>query len=376
MKIETIAIHAGNKIDEHTKAAIQPITLSTTFERGEDGGYAGGFIYSRAGNPNRKSLENVIAKLEGAEEAAAFSSGNAAGGAVFQALGPGVHLIAPDDMYHGLRNQLLQVFNGIIDVDFVDLSNLTAVKNAIKPETKLIWIETPSNPLLKVCDIQAITNLAKDHGIIVVCDNTFSTPMLQRPLELGCDLVMHSTTKYLGGHSDVIGGALATKEDNDFWKKIKNVQVLSGAVPAPFDCYMTVRGIKTLPYRMRAHTENCVILAKFLDSHELVEKVYYPGLTDHLGHQIAKKQMSAFGGMLSFLVKGGSDEARKVVNSVKVFTQATSLGGVESLIEHRASVEGPDTKTPQNLIRVSVGLENSEDLIDDLNQALYKINKK
>jgi len=372
MKIETIAIHAGNTKDEHNKAAIQPITLSTTFERGEDGGYPGGFVYSRADNPNRKSLENVIAKLEGADEAAAFSSGNAAGCAVFQALGPDVHIIAPDDMYHGLRNQLLQVFSGIIDVDFVDLSNLTAIKNAIKPKTKLIWIETPSNPLLKICDIEAITGLAKHQGIMVVCDNTFSTPMIQRPLELGCDLVMHSTTKYLGGHSDVIGGALATKENNDFWKKIKSVQVLSGAVPAPFDCYMTVRGIKTLPYRMKAHNENAVILANFLESHELVEKVYYPGLMNHPGHEIAKKQMKAFGAMLSFLVKGGSDEARKVVNSVKVFIQATSLGGVESLIEHRASVEGPDTKTPQNLIRVSVGLENSEDLIDDLNQALLK----
>ncbi len=376
MKIETIAIHAGNTIDEYNKAAIQPITLSTTFERGEDGGYPGGFVYSRADNPNRKSLENVIAKLEGADEAAAFSSGNAAGGAVFQALGPGVHLIAPDDMYHGLRNQLLQVFSGIIDVDFVDLSNLTAIKNAIKPTTKLIWIETPSNPLLKVCDITAITDLAKNQGIMVVCDNTFSTPMLQRPLDLGCDLVMHSTTKYLGGHSDVIGGALATKENNDFWKKIKSVQVLSGAVPAPFDCYLTVRGIKTLPYRMKAHNENAVILANFLDSHELVEKVYYPGLMNHPGHEIAKKQMKGFGAMLSFLVKGGSDEARKVVNSVKLFIQATSLGGVESLIEHRASVEGPDTKTPHNLIRVSVGLENSEDLIEDLNQALNQIIKK
>jgi cystathionine gamma-synthase len=256
----------------------------------------------------------------------------------------------------------------------VDLSNLESVKNAIRTNTKLIWIETPSNPLLKICDIRAISTIAKENGIIVVCDNTFSTPMLQRPLELGCDLVMHSTTKYLGGHSDVLGGALATLEDNDFWKKIKTVQVLSGAVPAPFDCYMTVRGIKTLPYRMRAHTENAIQIVDFLNAHKDIEKVYYPGLTNHQGHEIAKKQMSSFGGMLSFLVKGGSDEARKLVNSVKIFTQATSLGGVESLIEHRASVEGPETKTPQNLIRVSVGLENPSDLIDDLKQALSKIN--
>ena len=370
MKIETIAIHAGNSADEHTKAVIQPITLSSTFERGEDGGYPGGFIYSRIDNPNRRSLENVVAKLEGAEEAAAFSSGNAAGGAVFQALGPGSHIIAPDDMYHGLRNQLLQVFEGIIDVDFVDLADIEAIKRAIKSNTRLIWVETPSNPLLKVSDLKAITDLAKLRGIKVACDNTFSTPMFQRPLELGCDLVMHSTTKYLGGHSDVIGGVLACRNNDGLWKKIKNVQVLSGAVPAPFDCYLTVRGIKTLPYRMRGHAHNAGLVAEFLDSHKQVEKVFYPGLKDHPGHEIAKRQMSSFGGMLSFLVKGGAAEARKVVNSVKIFTQATSLGGVESLIEHRASIEGPDTKTPQNLIRVSIGLENVEDLIHDLNQAL------
>ncbi len=375
MKIETIAIHAGNIIEGQSKAAIQPITLSTTFERGEDGGYPGGFMYSRIDNPNRSSLENVIAKLEGAEDAAAFSSGNAAGGAVFQALGPGSHIIVPDDMYHGLRNQLLQVFNGIIEVDFIDLSDIAAIRNAIMPQTRLIWIETPSNPLLKICDIQAITKLAKAQGIMTACDNTFCTPMFQRPLELGCDLVMHSSTKYFGGHSDVIGGVLACSKNDDFWKKIKNVQVLSGAVPAPFDCYLTVRGIKTLPYRMRGHAQNAILIADFLNAHDQVEKVFFPGLKDHPGHEIAKKQMSSFGGMMSFLVKGGASEARKVVNCVKIFTQATSLGGVESLIEHRASIEGPDTKTPQNLIRVSVGLENVEDLIGDLEQALARINK-
>lgn len=375
MKIETIAIHAGNIIEGQSKAAIQPITLSTTFERGEDGGYPGGFMYSRIDNPNRSSLENVVAKLEGAEDAAAFSSGNAAGGAVFQALGPGSHIIVPDDMYHGLRNQLLQVFNGIIEVDFIDLSDIAAIRNAIKPQTRLIWIETPSNPLLKICDIQAITKLAKAQGIMTACDNTFCTPMFQRPLEMGCDLVMHSSTKYFGGHSDVIGGVLATAKSDNFWKKIKNVQVLSGAVPAPFDCYLTVRGIKTLPYRMRGHAQNAILIADFLNAHDQVEKVFFPGLKDHPGHEIAKKQMSSFGGMMSFLVKGGASEARKVVNCVKIFTQATSLGGVESLIEHRASIEGPDTKTPQNLIRVSVGLENVEDLIGDLEQALARINK-
>lgn len=370
MKVETIAIHAGNRIDPNTRAAIQPITLSTTFERGEDGGYPGGFMYSRIDNPNRKSLENVVAKLEGATDAAAFSSGNAAGAAVFQALGAGAHVIAPDDMYHGLRNQLLEVFAGIIEVDFIDMSKLLNIKQHIKPNTRLIWLETPSNPLLKISDIKAISELAKTKGIILACDNTFSTPIFQKPLELGCDIVMHSTTKYLSGHSDVIGGVLACAITDGFWGKIKNIQVLSGAVPAPFDCYLTVRGIKTMPYRMRGHAHNAELIVAFLSAHPNVQEVFYPGLKDHPGYEIAKKQMSAFGGMLSFLVKGDANDARKVVNSVKIFTQATSLGGVESLIEHRASIEGPDTKTPQNLIRISVGLENSEDLIQDLNQAL------
>ena len=374
MKVETIAIHAGNKIDEYSKAVIQPITLSTTYQRAEDGGYPEGFIYSRIDNPNRRSLENVLAKLEEAEDACAFSSGNAAASAIFQALGPGAHIIAPDDMYHGLRAQLLQVFKGIVDVDFTDLSDIQSVKALIKPETRLIWIETPSNPLLKVCDIKQLVETGKSKNILLACDNTFSTPIFQKPLNLGCDLVMHSTTKYLSGHSDVLGGILATSKKDLFWEKIRNIQVLAGAVPSPFDCYMTVRGIKTLPYRMRGHTQNAEGVARFLEESVYVEKVYYPGLESHIGHETARKQMSSFGGMLSFLVKGGSAEALKIVNAVKIFTQATSLGGVESLIEHRASIEGPDSKTPKNLIRVSVGLENIEDLIEDLEQALSTIN--
>jgi cystathionine gamma-synthase len=370
MKLETIAIHAGNHIDETSGAVIQPITLSTTFERGKEGNYPGGYIYSRSDNPNRNSLENVLAQLEGGEDACAFASGNAAGCAIFQALEPGSHIIAPDDMYHGLRNQLKQVFKSIIDVDFVDLTDLKAVEAAIRPETALLWIETPSNPLLKVSDIQELSKLAKAHHITVVCDNTFATPVFQNPLALGCDLVMHSTTKYLGGHSDVLGGALITKMNNPFWEKIRNIQNLAGAVPAPFDCYMTVRGIKTLHYRMKGHAENAFALACFLEDYPKVERVYYPGLESHLQYHIAKKQMRSFGGIISFLIKGEAEEARKVVNAVKLFTQATSLGGVESLIEHRASVEGPDTKTPQNLIRVSVGLENVEDLIEDLKESL------
>jgi cystathionine gamma-synthase len=324
-------------------------------------------------NPNRKSLENVIAQLEHGADACAFSSGNAAAAAFFQSLGPGTHIIAPDDMYHGLRNQILQVFEGILKVDFVDMSDLQAVKSLIRPETKAIWIETPSNPLLKICDIKALVELAKPNNIKVVCDNTFSTPVFQLPLSLGCDFVMHSTTKYLSGHSDVLGGVLITGVINPHWEKIRAIQVLAGAVPSPFDCYMTVRGIKTLPYRMRGHNQNATQIAEFLNKNPLVERVFYPGLKTHPGHEIAQQQMSSFGGMLSFQVKGGAAEALKVVNNLKVITQATSLGGVESLVEHRASVEGPATLTPQNLLRVSIGIENVTDLLEDLENALNSI---
>jgi cystathionine gamma-synthase len=370
MNIETIAIHAGNSLDQSTKAVVQPITLSTTFERAEDGEFPGGYIYTRAANPNRKSLENVLAKLEGGFDACAFSSGNAAGSAVLQALERGSHIIAPDDMYHGLRSLINTVFKGILAVDYLDYSDIRAVESAIKPNTKLIWIETPSNPLLKITDIEAVVKLAHKQNITVCCDNTFATPVFQRPLELGADLVMHATTKYLGGHSDVLGGALITRESNELWEKIKSIQTLSGAVPSPFDCYMTVRGIKTLPYRMRGHNDNAVRIADYLKSHPAVADVFYPGLKTHPNHKVAKNQMSAFGGMLSFTVKGGSEEARNVSNKLKLITRATSLGGVESLIEHRASMEGPDTRTPVNLLRMSVGLEFIDDLIADLDQAL------
>lgn len=370
MNIETIAVHAGNKTDKGTNAVIQPITLSTTFERGPQGDYPGGYIYTRAANPNRSALEQVLARLEDGADACAFASGNAAGGAVFQALGQGSHIIAPADMYHGLRNQINEIFKGILDVTYVDMTDVSAVAGSVRPETKLIWLETPSNPLLKICDIAALVTVAKENNILVACDNTFATPLFQRPLELGCDIVMHSTTKYLGGHSDVLGGALITKEKNDFWTRIRSVQELSGAVPSPMDCYLTVRGIKTFPYRMRAHAANAEKLALYLEQHPRVEQVFYPGLKSHPQYEIAQRQMHGWGGMLSFLVKGNRELALKVVNNVKIFTQATSLGGVESLIEHRASIEGPLTKTPQNLLRVSVGIENADDLIADLEYAL------
>ncbi len=370
MKIETIAIHAGNQSDKSTNAVIQPITLSTTFERGENGDYPGGYIYSRAANPNRKVLENVLAKLEGGIDACAFSSGNAAGMSVFQALEPGSHIICPDDMYHGLRNQLKLMFKGILTFDFIDLTDIELIFNTINRDTRLIWAETPSNPLLKLCDIATIAHIAKEHQLTFVVDNTFASPICQQPLSLGANIVMHSTTKFMNGHSDVSGGALITKEDTELWQKIKIVQGYGGAIPSPFDCYLVTRGIKTLPYRMRSHVENAMKLADFLENHPAVSEVYYPGLASHPQHDLAKQQMLSFGGMLSFLLKEGEEKARQVINDLKIFTQATSLGGVESLIEHRYSVEGPDTKTPKNLLRVSVGLEHIDDLINDLNEVL------
>jgi cystathionine gamma-synthase len=370
MKTETIAIHAGNHTDATTGAVVQPIIMSTTFERMEDGSFREGYIYSRAANPNRTSLENVLAQLEGGIEAAAFSSGNAAGMAVFQSLKPGTHIIAPDDMYHGLRNQLKQLFAGILEFDFIDIDNTEVLKAHIKPNTGLIWIETPSNPLLKVTDIKKIVAVAKQHQLKVVCDNTFATPICQQPLALGADLVMHSTTKYFGGHSDLMGGALITAENNDWWQKIRDVQTMGGAIPSPADCYYLVRSIKTLPYRVRGHVQNAQLLAEFLNNHPKVERVLYPGLASHPNHNVAKEQMSGFGGVLSFCLKDGPEEANRVINKLQLFTKATSLGGVESLVEHRATMEGPDTKTPFNLLRISVGLEHIDDLIGDLKQAL------
>ncbi len=370
MKTETIAIHAGNHTDGSTGAVIQPIVLSTTFERNVDGDFHEGYIYSRSSNPNRTSLENVLTQLEGGADAAAFSSGNAAGMAVFQSMQPGTHIIAPDDMYHGLRNQLKTLFAGILEFDFIDIDDTEVLKAHIKPNTGLIWLETPSNPLLKITDIKKVVAIARKNHIKVACDNTFATPICQQPLALGVDIVMHSTTKYFGGHSDLMGGALITAEKSDWWQKICQVQEMGGAIPSPMDCYYLVRSIKTLPYRMRGHVHNAQLLAEYLQRQPKVEQVLYPGLSSHPNHTVAKAQMTGFGGVLSFCLKDGREEASRVINKLQLFTRATSLGGVESLIEHRATMEGPDTKTPFNLLRISVGLEHIDDLVEDLKQAL------
>ena len=371
MKIETLAIHAGREPDLATGAvALSPI-LSTTFARDAQGDYPHGHIYSRSSNPARAALETLLAALEGGKAAAAFASGSAASMAVFQALAPGDHVIAPDDVYHGTRTQLRELLaRWGLSHSLVDLTDLDAVRAAITPSTRMIWAETPSNPLLKISDISGLAEIAHASGAQLVVDSTFATPVLQQPLALGADLVMHSTTKYLGGHSDVLGGAVIAREPDALFARIRDLQTKGGSVPAPFDCWLLQRSIGTLPLRVRAQTANAQAIAEFLAAHPQVSAVHYPGLTTHAGHTLACRQMSGFGAMLSFQVHGGRDAALAVAGGVQLYTRATSLGGIESLIEHRASVEGPHTSTPQDLLRMSVGLEHVDDLINDLRQAL------
>jgi cystathionine gamma-synthase len=371
MRIETLAVHAGHTVDPTTGAVTAPIYLSSTFEREKDGSFRDGRIYSRTSNPNRDALETSLMHLEGGTAAIAYGSGSAASLAVFQALAPGDHVLAPDDIYYGTLRQLREILGEWgLETDVVDMTDVAAVQRALRPTTKVVWVETPSNPLVRVVDIAALATLAHSVGARCVVDNTWATPVLQRPLALGADLVMHSTTKYLGGHSDLLGGALVAARDDAFVARLRLMQQLGGAIPSPFDCWLLLRGIRTLPWRMRAHCANAKAVAAFLAGHRGVEAVHYPGLSSHAGHAIAARQMSDYGGMLSVQVRGGEREAMAFTNRLELFTRATSLGGTESLIEHRASVEGPTTKAPPNLLRVSVGLENAEDLIEDLEQAL------
>lgn len=371
LKMETLAVHAGRRTDPATGAVTPPIHLSTTFERGPDGEYPLGFSYSREGNPTRQSLEECLALLEGGKEALAFSSGLAVATALLQGLEPGDHIVAPADVYFGLR----QVIGGVfakwpLETTYVDMTDLAAVQAAMRPNTRLVLIETPSNPLLQITDLAAVARMARAANAITVCDGTFTTPVLQRPLDCGIDMVWHSTTKYIGGHSDMTGGALVTRYDNYLFERARKSLMFGGAAPSPFDCWLALRGVSTLPWRMRAHCQNAQVVAEFLQNHPAVERVYYPGLPDHPGHDIAARQMSGWGGMLSFQVRGGRDAAMAVAARVGLFRRATSLGGPHSLIEHRASIEGSATKTPQNLLRASIGLENADDLIADLRQAL------
>ncbi|MCE2499461.1 MAG: aminotransferase class I/II-fold pyridoxal phosphate-dependent enzyme [Dehalococcoidia bacterium] len=375
MRFETIAAQAAHQADPATGAVAPPIYLSTTFERDADGEYPRGFVYSRSDNPNRRALEECLAILEGGEPndavATAFASGSAATAAVFQALSPGDHVIAPDDCYHGTARMLREILAPWgLRTTFVDMTDPETVRREIQPETRIIWTETPSNPLLKIADIAEMASIARSAGALCVCDNTWATPMLQRPLTLGADLVVHSTTKYISGHEDVTGGVVVSAQDDAFVQRIRLIQNVAGAVPSPFDCWLTLRGIRTLHVRMPVHSANAGRVARFLQDHPRVAAVHYPGLPGHPGHDIAARQMTDFGGMLSFQVVGGQNAAMRVAARVRLFVRATSLGGTQSLIEHRASIEGPDSKTPDDLLRVSVGLENADDLIDDLGQAL------
>jgi cystathionine gamma-synthase len=371
MRLETLAVHAGQEPDPSTGAVTPPIHLSTTFARGPDGRLPDRFLYARSDNPTRRSLETALAALEGGEVALAFASGMAATAAVFQALAPGDHVIAPVDAYYGTAKFLREVLApwGLAS-SFVDMTDLSAVQRAVTPRTRLIWTETPSNPSLAVTDIARVAELAHAAGARCVCDNTWATPVLQRPLALGADLVMHATTKYLGGHGDVTGGALVAPAEDEFLARLRTIQTVGGAVPSPFDCWLVLRGLRSLPYRMRGHCENAGVVAAFLAGHPRVEVVHYPGLPSDPGHEVARCQMAAYGGMVSFEMRGGAEAALAVAARVRLFIRATSLGGPESLIEHRASVEGPDTRSPPGLLRLSVGLEHADDLVADLDQAL------
>ncbi|MDH3768050.1 MAG: aminotransferase class V-fold PLP-dependent enzyme, partial [Gammaproteobacteria bacterium] len=344
-RTETLALHASRKVDPVTGAVSPPLYLSTTFQRDADGGYSTGFEYIRDGHPNREMLERTLAALEFGTDAIAFSSGTAASLAVFQSIGRG-HIIATHDAYHGTLHQLADLVAGWgTEISFVDTTSLAEVTHAIRDDTRLLWIETPSNPLLRVSDIAALHELIHGRNIALAVDNTIATPIMQQPLALGADIVVHSSTKYIGGHSDVAGGVVVGR-DHPILESARNYLVRAGAVPSAFDCWLMQRSIATLPLRARLHAENALALAHFLDQHDSVTQVDYPGLSTHPDHTVAARQMNGFGGVLSFRVNGGEAEAMRVAACVRLFIRATSLGGVESLIEHRASVEGPDSHAP------------------------------
>jgi cystathionine gamma-synthase len=374
MRLETLAVHAGHEVDPATAAVTPPIHLSTTFAREADGSYRAGYLYSRYTNPNRAALEKCLAALEGGAAASAFASGSAATMSLLQAIGPGAHVILPDDAYFGSIKLVREVFGPWgMDLSTVDMTDLANVRGAVRANTKLIWVETPSNPLLRVVDIAGVAEIARKAGAACAVDNTWGTPVLQRPLDLGADVSMHSTTKYLGGHSDVLSGALIFRESAELQQRVNSIQMLGGAVPSPFECWLAMRGIRTLAVRVAVQTASAAALAEFLAAHPKVEAVHYPGLQSHPGHGIAKRQMSGFGGMLSVQAGPTREASIAIASALELFTQATSLGGTESLIENRASVEGPGTKAPENLLRVSVGLEHIDDLKADFDAALRSV---
>ncbi|HSE62464.1 MAG TPA: PLP-dependent transferase [Thermoanaerobaculia bacterium] len=371
MRIETLAVHAGGERDPVSHSVAPPLHLSTNYELGAGSEMLGGYIYVRYSNPTQERLESALAALEGGETAAVFGSGVAAGAAALQALPAGSHVIFPDDVYYQFYTMASEYLpRWGMESTIVDMSDIERVRAAVRPNTRLIWAETPSNPLLKIVDLAGVAAVAREAGASALVDSTFATPVLQRPLELGFDVVLHSTTKYMGGHGDVQGGALVFARRGPLFDAVRRIRDVQGSVASPFNSWLVLRGLRSLPCRMDRHTTNAGAVATYLASHPDVEAVHYPGLSSHPGHEVAKRQMKGFGGMLSFRLKAGADAAIAVTTRTKLFVNATSLGGPESLIEHRSSSEGPHSTTPKNLLRLSVGLENAEDLIEDLGQAL------
>jgi O-succinylhomoserine (thiol)-lyase len=377
LKFSTKAIHAGQDPEPVTGAVITPIFQTTTYAQSGPGQYEI-YDYTRSANPTRTALETCIASLEDGQYGLTFASGMAAMTAILSLLKMGDHIISCDDVYGGSYRLFEQVVRHYdIRTDYVPTHNISAYAQAILPNTKLIWVESPTNPLLRLIDLQAVARLAHRHNLLLVVDNTFASPYFQQPLNLGADIVMHSTTKYINGHSDVIGGALATNNE-ELYKSIKFYQNAAGGVPSPFDAWLTLRGIKTLAVRMRQHEENAREVADFLAQHPRVEKVYYPGLTSHPDHELAKSQMTGFGGMVSVQFKGTYADVYHIVRRFKVFTLAESLGGVESLICHPATMTHASIPAElresrgitDTLLRLSIGIEDKEDLIQDLEQAL------
>ncbi len=370
----TLAAQAMGKIDAGTMGIVPPIHVTTTFIRDDDNQYRTGNIYGRPDNATIREAEAIIAMLEGAPEALVFGSGMASAVACFLALKPGDRVVAPTVMYWALRNWLLTEGRhwGLV-VDFVDMSDLKAVKAAVGPGTALVWAETPANPLWSITDIAAVAEIAHRAGARLAVDSTCATPILSQPLALGADIVMHAATKYLNGHSDVLAGALAVARPDAYWERIKMVRKNVGAILGPFEAFLLIRGMRTLDLRVREACRNAMTLAEALAAHALVTKVLYPGLKGNAGHKVAKKQMSGgFGGMLSVRVKGGEAGAMRVAKEVGLWKRATSLGGVESLIEHRASIEGAGSPCPTDLLRLSAGIEDAGDLFADLDQALKR----